>query len=104
MWDFEHFSLTPRPVGQMQAFRDCLEICGLADLGFSGVAHTYDNKRSGEGNVKVRLDRAVASPSWRNSFEYPTVWHLVLPASDHVALHVRCDILVDQHVKKKSAI
>lgn len=37
MWDFEHFSATPPSVAEMQAFRDCLEVCELADLGFSGV-------------------------------------------------------------------
>ena len=101
MWDFEHFSSSPRPQRQMQAFRDSLENCELADLGFSGVPRTYDNKRSGNGNVKVRLDRAVASPSWRNLFEQPSVRHLISPVSDHVTLHVSCDRFVDMHVKKK---
>jgi hypothetical protein len=53
MWSFEHFSATPRSESQMAAFRDALEVCGLVDLGFSGVPHTYDNKRSGNANVKV---------------------------------------------------
>jgi hypothetical protein len=37
MWSFEHFSSTPRAEPQMAAFRDVLELCGLVDLGFSGV-------------------------------------------------------------------
>lgn len=55
MWDFEQFSLSPRPLSYMQAFRDALEICELAGLGFSGVphCHTYGNRRSGAVNVKV---------------------------------------------------
>lgn len=89
MWDFEHFSVTPRPEGQMVAFRDALEICGLVDLGFSGVPHTYDNLRGGNANVKVRLDRAVASNDWRNLYAFHSVQHLITPCSDHVPLLLR---------------
>jgi hypothetical protein len=68
MWSFEHFSVTPRPESQMLAFRDTLETCGLVDLGFTGLPFTYDNKRKGRRNVRVRLDRAVADNRWRNIF------------------------------------
>ena len=47
MWDFKHFTLTVRAPLQMQSFRDALEVCDLADLGFSGVPYTYDNKEAG---------------------------------------------------------
>lgn len=89
MWDFEHFSSTPRPEAQMIAFRDSLEICGLVDLGFSGIPHTYDNRRGGNANVKVRLDRAVATNGWRNLFSLYFVQHLASPCSDHVPLLLR---------------
>lgn len=101
MWDFEHFSLTPRPAGQMRAFHDCLEICNLADLGFCGVPHTYDNMRGGPANVKVRLDRAVAGMAWRNVFGNTYVRHLTSPCSDHVPLHVACDLSEDRRVKPR---
>lgn len=45
LWQFEHFSKTPRNERQMQAFRDALHICELHDLGFKGLPYTYDNKR-----------------------------------------------------------
>jgi hypothetical protein len=45
----------------MMAFRDTLQVCGLVDLGFTGVPFTYDNKRQGNKNVKVRLDRAIVA-------------------------------------------
>uniref|UniRef100_A0A453MYM0 Endonuclease/exonuclease/phosphatase domain-containing protein n=1 Tax=Aegilops tauschii subsp. strangulata TaxID=200361 RepID=A0A453MYM0_AEGTS len=73
----------------MVAFRDTLEICGLIDLGFVGVPFTYDNKRSGGSNVKVRLDRAVATNSWRNLFAHTSVLHIPSPCSDHVAVLVK---------------
>jgi hypothetical protein len=83
LWPEEHFSGTPRPVRQMEDFRDALNICHLHDLGFSGTPYTYDNKRKGSANVRVRLDRAVATHSWRDLFCDTTVQHLVSPCSDH---------------------
>jgi hypothetical protein len=52
----------------MTAFRNCLEMCQLVDLGFSGYPYTHDNKRNGRANVQVRLDRAVADNAWHNLF------------------------------------
>jgi hypothetical protein len=52
----------------MLDFREVLSYCDLHDLGFSGLPWTYDNKQAGDWNVRVRLDQAVASPSWMNWF------------------------------------
>jgi hypothetical protein len=52
----------------MAAFRDVLDLCGLQDVGFTGTPWTYDNKKPRPRNVKVRLDRGVASQSWFNRF------------------------------------
>jgi hypothetical protein len=90
MWSFEHLSATPRPEGQMLAFRDTLEVCELVDLGFSGYAYTYDNRRKGRANVQVRLDRAVADNSWRNIFAEAWVVHKVTPCSDHSPIVLEC--------------
>jgi hypothetical protein len=88
LWQEEHLSHTPRAVGQMDAFREVLYDCDLTDLGFSGVPYTYDNKRHGRANVRVRLDRAVACPRWRDVYADTKVQHLISPVSDH------CPILV----------
>jgi hypothetical protein len=68
MWSFEHFSASKQPESQMLAFRDVLETCELVNLGFTGLPYTFDNKRQGSKNVKVRLDRVVADNQWRNLF------------------------------------
>jgi hypothetical protein len=68
LWQEEHLSCTPRAVNQMEAFREVLFECDLTDLGFLGTPYTYDNKRHGRANVRVRLDRAVACPAWRDKF------------------------------------
>jgi hypothetical protein len=88
LWQEEHFSNTPRSAGQMDAFREVLFDCNLTDLGFAGVPYTYDNNRRGRANVRVRLDRAVACPAWRDRFADTHVQHLISPVSDH------CPILV----------
>jgi endonuclease/exonuclease/phosphatase family metal-dependent hydrolase len=88
LWQEEHLSSTPRPINQMDAFREVLYDCNLTDLGFSGVPYTYDNKRAGRANVKVRLDRAVACPAWRDMYADTRVQHLTSPVSDH------CPVLV----------
>jgi hypothetical protein len=72
----------------MEAFREVLYDCDLTDLGFSGLPYTYDNKRHGRANVRVRLDRAVACPLWRDTYADSEVQHLITPVSDH------CPILV----------
>jgi endonuclease/exonuclease/phosphatase family metal-dependent hydrolase len=88
LWQQEHLSCTPRPERQMAAFRVTLALCNLVDLGFKGLPYTYDNKRRGRANVRVRLDRAVATSEWRDLFSAARVEHLVSPVSDH------CPILV----------
>ncbi|KAM0927888.1 hypothetical protein ACQ4PT_002131 [Festuca glaucescens] len=55
----------------------------------SGVPYTYDNKRSGQANVQVRLDRAVANTEWRDIFGDTQVEHVVSPVSDHCMVVVR---------------
>ena len=73
----------------MVAFRDALDDCKLVDLGFKGVPFTYDNKRGGRKNVKVRLDRVVADAGWRDTFPDASVEHIISSCSDHCALLVR---------------
>jgi hypothetical protein len=64
MWQSEHYSERKRNEKQMLDFREILSYCDLHDLGFHGAPWTFDNKQGGRRNVKVRLDRAVASPEW----------------------------------------
>ncbi|XP_040245505.2 uncharacterized protein [Aegilops tauschii subsp. strangulata] len=89
IWQFEHFSLTCRAESQMEAFRGALDDCALTDLGFRGVPFTYDNKRAGRKNVRVRLDRVVANDVWRDIFPDASVEHIVTSCSDRCLLLVR---------------
>jgi hypothetical protein len=76
MWGYEHFSANPRPVRQMELFRDVLTHCDLTDLGFCGIPYTFDNGRAGGANVRVRLDRAIVDSAWRDMFNDVKVHHI----------------------------
>ncbi|GMI90334.1 hypothetical protein HRI_002702700 [Hibiscus trionum] len=73
----------------MAGFREVLEDFNLSDLGFNGVWYTWERGRLPENNVRERLDRAVANPSWWDLHQNYSVSHLSHTISDH------CPILVD---------
>ena len=72
-----------RPEFQMQNFRDCLDVCGLKDLGYSGLPYTWCNRRFGGQVGWVRLDRALATPDWLLKFPTARLHHLSALSFDH---------------------
>ncbi|XP_062028506.1 uncharacterized protein LOC133744408 [Rosa rugosa] len=68
----------------MQGFREALGYADLLDLGFSGTKSTWWN-----ADTKLRLDRAVCTPSWFDIFGYAKLVHLPPSDSDHspILLH-----------------
>jgi exonuclease III len=91
MWQQEHFSASRRGDKQMSDFRETLSFCDLFDLGFKGRPWTFDNKQEGRRNVRVRLDRAVASTDWSNLFPNNQVMHLTSSRSDHCPILLSLD-------------
>jgi hypothetical protein len=67
----------------MLDFREVLVHYDLHDIGFLRLPWTYDNKQKGDRNVRVRLDRAVASPNWSQWFPYVKVQHIISTRSNH---------------------
>lgn len=58
-----------RVLGSMEAFRKTLEHSELEDLGFVGDPFTWRNNwREAVGYTRERLDKEVASGSWRCLF------------------------------------
>ncbi|KAK9985944.1 hypothetical protein SO802_030895 [Lithocarpus litseifolius] len=53
---------------QIEAFREALNFCHLQDLGYKGYPYTWSNKRPGEANTKILLDRGVANKEWTDRF------------------------------------
>jgi hypothetical protein len=89
MWQLEHFSETKRGEKQMAVFREVLDFCELRDIGFSWVPWTYDNRKNGLRNVKVRSDPPVATQDWISRFFDASITHLTSPCSDHCPLLLR---------------
>ncbi|XP_075663122.1 uncharacterized protein LOC142632636 [Castanea sativa] len=85
-----------RPESQMQGFRDCLDVCGLKDLGFSGLPFTWCNRRYDGPVTWVRLDRAVASADWMLKFPTARLHHLSGSSSDHCPIWL-CSDDVQRH-------
>jgi hypothetical protein len=79
----EHLSATRRSERLMEDFRNTLGFCNLHDIGFHGQPWTFDNKQKGRKNVRVRLDRVVASPNWSAFYPQASVQHVVSSRSDH---------------------
>ena len=79
----EKKSKYPPQFKQMDDFRNLLDDCRLADLGFVGYPYAWNNKRPGLENTQERLDRVVANTGWREKFHASSVLHLFSHAFDH---------------------
>lgn len=67
----------------MRRFREVVSYCCLTDLGYADTPFTWCNGRSGEGNIKERLGRSLATNAWKQNRPYFSVKHLPRFKSDH---------------------
>ena len=51
-------------ISQIEAFRETLNTCHHHDLGFKGNPYNWSNKRFGEANTKIWLDKGIANKEW----------------------------------------
>ncbi|XP_071676865.1 uncharacterized protein [Lolium perenne] len=84
----------------MALFKDCLNDCGMVDMGYSGPMFTWSNKQDGDDLVRVRLDRAVANGAFTAAFDDYVVENIITTTSDHFALLVRLQNSVEIKEKK----
>ena len=64
-------------------FRRFIDHFGVVDLGFARNPFTWSNNRMGLENIKERLDRSLASPSWIHLHPKFSLIHLHAHNSDH---------------------
>ena len=76
---------------QMEIFRDCLDITGLMDLGYTGSWFTWAVERRDYGCIRERIDRALGSLEWRRKFPRAKLYHVANSASDHCVLLLQLD-------------
>ncbi|XP_043689330.1 uncharacterized protein LOC122640247 [Telopea speciosissima] len=72
-----------------ELFNDFLQACGFMDMGVNGPRFTWNNKRQGAANIRIRLDRSLCNSAWRQAFENASVLIKPTISSDH------CSIMVD---------
>ncbi|KAL5570907.1 hypothetical protein UlMin_020504 [Ulmus minor] len=78
----------------MQNFRECLDHCGLADLGYRGPHFTWYRGNSNSNLIQERLDLMLGNQSWLHLFPNSVVRHLRFRGSDHRPLLVE---LLQEH-------
>ncbi|KAL0331665.1 UNVERIFIED_CONTAM: putative mitochondrial protein [Sesamum angustifolium] len=88
-WRFTGFyGGRPRPLWQVQRFREALVSIDVFDLGFEGDPFTWCNRHPEPDTIFERLDRACADPEWRHKFPNTLVRHIPTTSSDHAALSI----------------
>ena len=60
----KHFGTNALPEAQMTAFRECVEDCGLIDVGWLGLPFTWDNR---QGDLVGRYQFKMCKKSENNS-------------------------------------
>jgi hypothetical protein len=97
----EHMGVNDRNTAQIMAFRETVDVCGLSDLGFTGINWTFEKKVTGGTYCRVRLDRALASPCWCARYPLAEVCHLSASAtSDHIPILLKLE--PTQHAEQRT--
>jgi endonuclease/exonuclease/phosphatase family metal-dependent hydrolase len=73
---------------RMHKFNSFVKSCGLFDLGFSGPAYTWTNKRFSSKPIFERLDRCLVNADWCGLFPNTNVFNLPIMLSDHAPILV----------------
>jgi hypothetical protein len=73
---------------RMYAFRSFIKNCGLFDLGSSGHAYTWTNKRFFSKPTYERLDRCLVNAEWCDVFPISNVYNMPIfhTLSDHATI------------------
>ncbi|KAL5566082.1 hypothetical protein UlMin_029246 [Ulmus minor] len=80
----------------LRNFREAIEYCNLADLGFRGPKFTWCRGNNNSNFIQERLDQMLGNSGWSGMFPYYIVHHLRLWGSDHRPLLI--EVLKDGEV------
>lgn len=73
----------PYPNWLIQGFQQCINDCGLIDLGMEGYPYTWERGYGTEKWMEIRLDRALVSANFMNQFTDAKLINLKISTSDH---------------------
>ena len=73
---------------QMDLFRLVIHHYSFTDLSFIGSSYTWSRNHPVEGQIHIRLNRALATNSWKTLFQEATVHHISVSTNDHSMLVV----------------
>ena len=82
----------------MRAFREVINKCQLRDLGYVGSDYTWSRRLQSRDWIRERLDRALVSTSWAESFPTVRLFHVATSVSDHCIL-----VLKETSYKRKQS-
>ncbi|KAJ1253459.1 hypothetical protein BS78_K253600 [Paspalum vaginatum] len=84
----ENEKLGPNPINRTRMLKFCnlVKQCGFIDLGYSGAAYTWTNKRFNSYPTFERLDRCLGNADWCASFPGTTIYHMPMMHSDHAPI------------------
>ena len=72
--------------------KNCMDKCGLMDLGFQGPCFTWTNKSSAwNGPIQERLDHILGNAEWKLLFPTIEIHHLPKVKSDHCSIMLLTD-------------
>ena len=79
---------------RISAFRNCMDKCGLMDLGFHSPRFMWTNRSPvWQSTIKERLDRGLGNADWTLLFPATKVHHLSRVKSDHCPILLNTDPL-----------
>ncbi len=101
LWSHGKCGGLPKNITMMTYFREALDDCDLADLGYSGPNFTWCNNQQGIAMIRERLDRGLGNTLWTTHFPNTHVTNLPRIGSDHSPIRVEVDIAARRHRRGK---
>lgn len=79
----EKWGLKPASLSRIRDFKNCLDTCGLVDMGFTSQKFSWFNKRANGQAVFQRIDRFVGNVKFMDLFPDAVISHLPRIKSGH---------------------
>ena len=87
----------PVSVNRSLMLKECLDLCNMIDLGFTGPRFTWTKRRDIQGLIQERIDRFFVNPSWCLLYPEARVSHLTRCHSDHCPVLLELQPTVRNH-------